>query len=193
MSKQTAPTITAMGAALMEALPDGKLENPALPEKAGFKKLLDLRVEVPKEWKYANAIDAFVKKFQSKTFKVSPGITDDNFSSVTYGLLPGAKYRVRAFTHIGATTEECLAFLAQNNALLVGPQGLALVAGLNGYELLMKHPNHTVVSFCEERACPSYADGTKVLGAMSETEFGFVAFHCTWPRNYVVLCITRIG
>lgn len=191
MNKERTATSTAMGAALLQAMPDGRLPHPTV-ETALFKKEADFTIVVPDNWRHATAIGDFVTEFRSKTFACDSRVTDQNFAKVTYGLIPGGKYRVRIVGHTGATTSECIAYLAKLGGLLLGAQALALVASLRGHELLYKRPQ-TVVSFGEERGLPVGPDGERLVPFMSRSEFNLAPLGCAWPENYAMLVVTRIA
>ena len=190
MSKQqtarTATPTTALGAALLKALPDGKLLHPTV-ETAMFKKVADFTITVQDNWNHGTSIGDFIAEFENKTFVCDPKMTDANFAGVAYGLIRGCKYRARVYQHNGATSLECVWYLAKLGAIFVGAQGLVHVASQKAHELLWKRQG-AVVSFGEAVPCEGF-----VAPFMSRSEFNLASLDCTWPANYAMLCITRIA
>jgi len=193
MSKQTAPSteVAAMGSmasALLKALPEGKLQNPTVVKASAFKKVAGFAVVIPKDHNHPTVINAFVADFQSRTFKCDPLLTDAGCRAISYGLIPGAKYRVELYEHEGATSSEAVAFLAELGSLFLGAQGLATIARLNAHELLWKRTG-AVVSFGEATKSSEFA-----AVFMSRAEFTIARnSECAWPKNYKMMRVTRIS
>ncbi len=96
-----------------------------------FTLLVDLgTIVVPPGYCHKTHLKTFVEGNQKELSFYNPDITDKNFSNPTRILTPGEKLHVRAFEQTiyhGTTSEERLAFLAEQNAVHTGPQGAALV------------------------------------------------------------------
>jgi len=105
------------------------VSKPTSPEKFGL--FVDLGIiTVPDGYVHNTRLASFEKENRKKFYGYNDAITDKNFGKATTKLVPGRKFRVRVFKQIvdGETTsEERLAFLKTQNAILVGAQGASLV------------------------------------------------------------------
>lgn len=103
--------------------------KPTSLEKFGL--FVDLGIiTVPDDYVYDIRLDSFGKKNREKFYYYNENITDKNFSKATVQLTPGRKLRVKIFKQVvpGTTTsEERMAFLKSQNAVLTGAQGASLV------------------------------------------------------------------
>ncbi len=86
---------------------------------------------IPSNYNHNTFVDEFAKKTRDleSTNYYNNNITSENFAKVTNKLIPGKKYQIKMFPILknGVTSEECLAFLEQQGAILVGAQGLFLL------------------------------------------------------------------
>ena len=116
-----------------ERFGDFKKSKPAPPAKPieKFGLLVDLgEVTVPDNYDHATCLATFDKENRKKFYSYNDAITDKNFPTPTRILKPGDKFHVRAFKQIvsgDTTSEERMAFLAKQKAVLVGAQGATLV------------------------------------------------------------------
>ena len=96
-----------------------------------FALLVDLGIiTVPADYDHATCLSLFRKKNSKKFYYDDKDITDAHFPNPSRILKPGDKLWVRAFGQIvpGSTSsEERIAFLATQNAVHTGAQGLAQV------------------------------------------------------------------
>ena len=96
-----------------------------------FSFLLDLGIiTVPDGYNHATRLATFTAANRKKFFSFNEDVTDANFSNAMTRLVVGRKLRVRAWKQIvgGTTTsEERMAFLAKQNSIHTGAQGLSLV------------------------------------------------------------------
>lgn len=105
-----------------------------------FKFITAFELTVPENYDHTTYLDNFrkthEKEFEGRFWSFEANLSDKNFSGVTIKFVPGQKFVVKMFeiqtknpksSHFGATSKECLAFLGQQNAILVGAQGLAMV------------------------------------------------------------------
>jgi hypothetical protein len=105
------------------------MSNDSLSDK--FSLLVDLgTITVPKNYNHATQLATFSTKNRHKFQYYDDNITDEHFSNPSRVLKPGDTLRVRAFQQIvsgATTTEERLAFLATQQAVFTGAQGLSHV------------------------------------------------------------------
>lgn len=82
----------------------------------------------PADYNHDTQVETFEKKTRKlkSTYCYNDALTSKNFSKATNKLVPGKTYAVKIFPLLegGISSEDCLAFLASNNATLVGAQGL---------------------------------------------------------------------
>ncbi len=164
----------------------GKLQKFAL--------LVDLgTITVPDDYVHGSRLTTFGNKHRKEFYYYNDEITDGNFPNPTRVLKPGDKLRVRAFKQVvsGETTsEERMAFLATQKAVLVGAQGASLVYEQKRNQL---PKGKWYVSFDEkdrlwedavgDRRVPSvyaYSDGAFI--------FGLGGFERPWSDDSVLLC-----
>ncbi|MEK7097904.1 MAG: hypothetical protein AAB906_03590, partial [Patescibacteria group bacterium] len=92
------------------------------------------KLTVPKGYSHDTQLAifaSFAKNKSEKFYYYNDNITDENFAKVTQKLVPGKTYGVKIFQIKSyVTSEDCLAFLASQRAILVGAQGLSLVRQL---------------------------------------------------------------
>ncbi len=93
-----------------------------------FVLLKTLKLKVPKRYNHATHLDSFKENYYEGHFDdYSPAITDSNFAKA-HALTPGKVYVVKIFkiTQLKVSSKDCLSFLIEKNAVLVGAQGLAV-------------------------------------------------------------------
>ena len=87
-------------------------------------------VTVPDDYVHDRQLAVFRKKHRKKFWHHSSDITDRNFPNPSRILKPGDRLHVRAFEQVvpGVTTsEEHMAFLAGEDAIYAGAQGITVV------------------------------------------------------------------
>jgi len=100
-------------------------------------------------------VDSTVYQFEEL---VSLPVTIPQNFTLNPRLIPGKDYLATVFQlERQATSQECLAFLRQLGAILVGESGLALVLKLRGDSLPDKK---FIASFDEEEKLPHFCDGS---------------------------------
>jgi hypothetical protein len=115
---------------------DGKMQ--IVPVEAGpeatptpkFELLVDLgEIAVPNGYDHATRLAVFGKQNRKKFYGYNNALTDANFANPSRVLKPGDRLGVRAFRQIVPSTssEERLALLVTQNAVLTGAQGASLV------------------------------------------------------------------
>jgi hypothetical protein len=159
-----------------------------------FALLVDLgTITVPDDYVHGSRLTTFGKEHRKEFYYYNDAITDGNFPNPTRVLKPGDKLRVRAYKQIvpGETTsEERMAFLATQKAVLVGAQGASLV-----YEQKRKQlpKGKWYVSFDEkDRLWQDAGGGHGVPGVGAHSDGGFYfdlgRFEYPWSDGSVLLC-----
>jgi hypothetical protein len=96
-----------------------------------FSLLADLgTIVVPEEYAHSIQLESFAASHRKQFSYFNEAITDENFPNPSRIMMPGQKYRVRAWKQIvpGTTTsEERMTFLAGEKSVHVGAQGASLV------------------------------------------------------------------
>jgi hypothetical protein len=118
-------------------------------------------------------------------------ITDANFGRATTRLMPGQKFRVKIFQITETvTSEDCLAFLRSQKAVLVGAQGASLVYELAKSKLPM---GRWSVSFDEKDALWTDFNGCRrvpyvdrISGDYFRLDLG--CFERDWGGDDCLLC-----
>lgn len=173
-----------------------QVEPIAPAEKFGF--LADLGIiTVPKDYVHETRLATFLKQNRKKFYGVNDNITDVNFSNPSRILKPGDQFRVRAFKQIvdGTTTsEERLAFLATQRAVLTGEQGASLVLEEKRDQL---PKGYWYSSFDEKERLWKDADGlhrVPYVDAFSGGgfDFGLGYFEGVWNDFDALLCFCDV-
>ena len=146
---------------------------------------------VPKGYNHATRLDTFSKEYRKEFSYYNDNITDKNYAKATTKLVPGRKLKVKVFQIKGrVTSEDCLAHLRSQKAILVGAQGASLVGEKKKEELPV---DRWSLSFDEKDALWKDADGYhRVPGVLrySGGVFGFRlgCFEGDWGRGHCLLC-----
>lgn len=85
---------------------------------------------LPSDYKHDTQLDIFAKKTKKlkTTYYFNDALTSANFAKATNKLEPGKTYKVKIFPILATvTSEDCMNFLAKQNAILVGGQGVTLL------------------------------------------------------------------
>jgi len=168
------------------------VSKPTSPEKFGL--FVDLGIiTVPKNYVHDTQLASFEKENRKKFYYWNDVITDKNFGKATTKLVPGRKFRVKVFKQIvdGTTTsEERLAFLKTQNAILVGAQGASLVFEQKREDL---PKGFWYCSFDKKEALWKDADGDHRVPDVlrySDGDWGFSLgdFEHVWDDDHCLLC-----
>ncbi len=95
-------------------------------------------ITVPDDYVHEKRLTTFCAQNLKRFYYYNDEINDVNFPNPTRVLSPGDKLRVRAFSQVVGsmvTSEECMAFLATQNAIYTGAQGASLVIDQKHEEL----------------------------------------------------------
>lgn len=161
-----------------------------------FELLKRFDITVPEGYKHATRLNTFRATHQSEEKKefhyYSDAITDANFAAkATTKLAPGREFTVKVF---GITervsSEDCLAKLRSEKAVLVGAQGASL-AYEQGKDELPK--GKWSISFDEKKALWQDSGGRHrvpgvVAGLDGVFRFDLDFFVSDWPSVFVLLC-----
>ncbi len=166
--------------------------EPEQKAKFGFVKDLGV-VVVPKGYKHPTALGSFKEEDYKKFNYYNDNITDEHFPNPTRILKPGDRLRVKIFeqTVSGSTTsEERLAFLKSQKAILVGAQGSSLVFKQKRNQL---PKGFWYASFDEkERLWEDSDGGHRVPSVYANSDGGFWFdlgyFEYTWGEIFRLLC-----
>lgn len=116
-------------------------------------------VTVPEGYDHATHLDSFRKAHESEFYYYNPAITDKNYSKATTKLVPGRKFQVKVFQITKTvSSDDCMAHLRSQKAVLVGAQGASL-AYEQEKDQLLKGRWH--VSFDEKDALWKDAGGRR--------------------------------
>ena len=160
-----------------------------------FALLVDLgTITVPDDYVHGSQLTTFGKKHRKEFCCYRDSITDENFPNPSRVLKPGDKLRVRAWKRVVSgevTSEEHMAFLATQKAVLVGVQGASLVYEQKRNQL---PKDKWCVSFDEKDRLWEDAAGffkVPIVRARSSGDFDFsfgLFDEDTWHDDDVLLC-----
>ncbi|MDP3974992.1 MAG: hypothetical protein Q8P88_01755 [Candidatus Jorgensenbacteria bacterium] len=86
-----------------------------------FELVKEFLLTVPEGYDHATQLARFAKEYREKFYYWNDNITDRNFAQATQKLVPGKTYTAKIFgIKETATSEDCLALLKSQNAILVG-------------------------------------------------------------------------
>lgn len=108
-------------------------------------------LEVPDHYVHSTWLDTFFRSENRKFKLFDRAINDRNFGNPSRIMLPGERFRVRAFAQAGigmTSTKERLDFLTRQGVVFTGAQGLTLVFSLLGGKL-PKGKHYTALDFAD--------------------------------------------
>ncbi|MCC7004879.1 hypothetical protein IT397_03110 [Candidatus Nomurabacteria bacterium] len=148
-------------------------------------------VVVPSGYNHATRLAEFKKAHEKEFYYYNGDITDKNYAKATTKLVPGRKFKVKVFQITKrVSSEDCLAFLKSQKAVLVGAQGATLAYEQGKDKLPMSRWS---VSFDEKDTLWLDADGYRRVPFVyrhSDGDFyldlGY--FVDDWYGAYCLLC-----
>lgn len=161
-----------------------------------FALLNTFQFTVPENYDHATQLASFAKENREKFYFYNDDITDTNFAKATNKLTPGKTYEAKIF---GITkqvaSEDCLAFLKTQKAILVGAQGISVV-WQQAKENFPK--GKYTVSFDEKNALWRDAFGYYGVPYMYRCldggwVFSLGYFEDGWRGDYCVLCVRDLS
>ena len=160
-----------------------------------FPLLTTFQFTVPNDYSHVTQLESFLKENRKKVC-YDDNITDANFVRVTNKLTPGKTYEVKIF---GITqrvpSEDCLAFLKTQKAVLVGAQGISVV-WQQAKEQFPK--GKWIVSFDKKDSLWRDADDSHRVPYMDlhldgDWFFNLGVFEADWDDDYCVLCLRDLS
>jgi hypothetical protein len=160
-----------------------------------FGLLKSFQLTVPKGYTHGTQLATFAEYAKDKSQKFyyyNEAITDENYAKVTHQLVPGKTCGVKIFgiNKSVSSEEDCLVFLASQNAILVGAQGISLTRQLKKDEFPI---GKWTVSFDKKEAL--WRDGfgnhrVPGIGRISDGgwHFGLGDFGLDWDDGLCLLC-----
>src|SRR3989344_4716273 len=138
-----------------------------------FKLVNTFEIVVPEGYDHGKRLDSFDKEHRKAFYYYNDAITDKNYAKATTKLEPGP-LKVKVFQiKETVTSEDCMAKLRSEKAILVGAQGASLVWEQKKEELPV---NRWSASFDEKDALWKDADGyhgVPGVGRNSDGDFKF--------------------
>src|SRR3989344_1307137 len=139
-----------------------------------FELVNTFEIVVPEGYDHSKRLDSFGKEHRKAFYYYNDAITDKNYAKATTKLVPGRKLKVKVFQiKETVTSEDCIAKLRSEKAILVGAQGASLVWEQKKEELPV---NRWSASFDEKDALWKDADGyhgVPGVGRNSDGDFKF--------------------
>lgn len=164
-----------------------------------FGLLTSFELTVPKKYDHGTQLATFAKFAKEKSEKFyyyNDDITDVNYSKATQKLVPGKTYGVKIFwVKTRVTSEDCLAFLASQRAILVGAQGVSMARQLKKDQFPV---GKWTVSFDEKDALWTDADGNhRVPYVLRHSDgswhFSLGCFEYGWSDDYCLVCFCDLS
>ncbi len=161
-----------------------------------FTLLTTFQFMVPSDYDHSKQLAPFAEENREKFYSYNDNITDANFAKVTNRLTPGKTYEAKVF---GITervsSEDCLAFLKTQKALLVGAQGISVV-WQQAKEQFPK--GKWTVSFDEKDTLWQDADGSRrVPDVFQDSDGGWHFFlgyfEFDWYDDCCLLCLRDLS
>lgn len=154
-----------------------------------FELVNTFNVVVPEGYDHITCLTTFQKNHRSEFAFFNEAITDVNFSRATTQLVPGRKFRVKAFQiKRTVSSADCLTKIRAERGILVGAQGASLVYKQARAELPV---GRLSLSFDEKEALPIVDGDHRVpcVDRRSKDCFGWYlyVFERDWYASYVLL------
>lgn len=156
---------------------------------------------VPKHYIHATCLATFRKRYRDNFYDYNDNLNDQNFKNPSHQFIPDKTYKVTAYfqTAPGITTsEDALAFLKKQNALLVGAQGLTYVFAQLRY---MLPRGYAYVSLDDKVRLwwglfmpylYAYVDRDPLGWDIGSWYWSLGKFESPWKDNFVLLCFTEV-
>lgn len=151
---------------------------------------------VPENYNHPTQLASFGKENRKKFYFYNDNITDANYARATNKLTPGKTYEAKIFGITKrVTSEDCLAFLKTQRALLVGAQGISVVWQQAKKQFLQ---GKWMVSFDEKDTFWLDAAGSCRVPFMYQNSFGDWRFNLgdferDWFDDYCFLCVRDLS
>ena len=148
-------------------------------------------VAVPEGYDHATRLGTFGTKHRKEFYYYNDAITDKNYSRATTKLSPGRKFKVKVFQiKETVTSDDCMAHLRSQKAVLVGAQGASLAYEQGKDKLPV---NRWSVSFDEKAALWKDAGGDHRVPFVHRYsgggfKFSLGCFEFDWGGGLCLLC-----
>ena len=192
LSKDEAQEIIKVGG-IMQAEVKEVLKKLAIADKRFGPAVKEFEFTVPGDYKHDTQLDTFAKKTKKlpTTYYFNDALTSANFAKATNKLVPGKTYKVKIFPILATvTSEDCINFLAKQNAILVGGQGVTLLQEnkVDGFPV-----GKWTVSFDQKDSLWEDTDGYRRVPCVNrysggDWEFSLGDFERDWYDDYCLLC-----
>ena len=164
----------------------------------GDKAIAQFDLTVPASFNHDTQIDVSAEKAkkQKDTYFYNPDLTSENFSKVKIKLIPGEIYLVELFPITeNVSSQQCLSYLKNQKALLVGSQGLTLIYDLAKDKL---PKDKWIISFASKEELQIGSTGSYVpyIQTYSEGDYAFRLSDFTYDwilKGLVLVCVTKKG
>ena len=158
-----------------------------------FGLLTSFQLTVLKGYTHGTQLTTFAEYEEQKSERLyrSNDITDKKYAGATNQLVPGKTYGVKIFAiKQVVTSDDCLAFLASRNAILVGAQGISLTRQLKKDEFPV---GKWTVSFDKKEALWRDGRGDRRVPDIFRDSgggwcFSLGVFRCGWGGGFCLLC-----
>lgn len=155
--------------------------------------MVEFELTVPTDYNHDKQVDQFAKKVKKEktTYYFNDALTSKNFANATNKLQPGKTYKVKIFPIMSAiSSEDCMAFLRKQNAILVGAQGMALLYNLHKDQL---PKGKWSISFDEKESLWKDSGGSRrvpVVYAHADGDFRFSlgSWDGGWYSDCALVC-----
>ena len=193
LSKDEAQEIIKAGGALQEQVKP-ILQKLAMVDQRFGPGVKDFEFTVPSDYKHDTQLDQFAARTKGlkPTYYWNDALTSANFAKATNRLEPGKTYKAKIFPILSkVSSEDCLAFLRKQRAILVGGQGLTLVQDEKPDEFPV---GKWTVSFDEkdalwEDAARNHRVPFVFRHSVGDWEFGLGIFEKPWNGDDCLLCV----
>lgn len=161
-----------------------------------FQLLNSFPIVVPDEYVHATRLRIFKERYKSEFCFYHEELTDENFAKVTTQLVSGQKFTVKVFQiNRAVTSEDCLAHMRSQKAVLVGAHGVSL-AYEQGKEQLPT--NRWSVSLDEKDALWKDSGGYRRVPYVYRDSDGFFRFilgyfELDWLDYFCLLCFCDLS
>ena len=156
-----------------------------------FELVNTFEIVVPEGYDHFKRLDSFGTEHREAFFYYNDAITDKGYAKATTKLEPGRKLKVKVFQiKKTVTSEDCLAHLRSQKAILVGAHGASLAFEQKKEELPF---NRWSASFDKKNALWKDADGHHRVPLVrrhwgSDFRFDLGDFEDDWHDGYCLLC-----
>lgn len=161
-----------------------------------FQLLTSFPVVVPEGYIHATRLDTFYTEQRSEFLYYNEALTDANFARATTQLVPGQRFEVKIFQIKGVvSSEDCLAHLRSQKAVLVGAQGASLAYEQGKEQLPI---GRWSVSFDEKDALWKDAGGHHRVPSVDRRSVGDFKFRLgyfehDWNDYHCLLCFCDLS